>query len=176
MTFLPKRVCKRPMGSVRRWPALMREKSLATVIQGHASGLCQSRSRRVTGCGSNWAGGSHQPNPTRDHRTTLHPVILGSSHRHSSATQILCTCKQQWKAERHQVTRLAKGCGRRHLHPRSGRQPCARRALAGRHSSVLRASTGSHQASWGRAIPTGRSKQAEQLSTMPRPSSHGQQG
>eukprot|EP00955_Chlamydomonas_euryale_P083187 363808-Chlamydomonas_euryale.AAC.5 len=45
------------------------------------------------------------------------------------------------------------------------RQPRASGAFAGRHSSFLRASTGSHQAGWGRAIPTERATQADQLST-----------
>eukprot|EP00955_Chlamydomonas_euryale_P046942 353535-Chlamydomonas_euryale.AAC.4 len=107
------------------------------------------------------AGGGHQPNPTRPHRTTIRPVTLGPSHRRSAATIFLWTCKQLWKAEHHQLTRLTGGCGRRRLHPRTKRQPRARGALAGRHSSFLRASIGSHQAIKWTAIPAGITKQAE---------------
>eukprot|EP00955_Chlamydomonas_euryale_P008022 84809-Chlamydomonas_euryale.AAC.3 len=57
---------------------------------------------------------------------TLHPVTLGPSHHRSSATKFLRTCKQLWEAERHQLTHLAGGCGRRSLHPLTKRQPRAR--------------------------------------------------
>eukprot|EP00955_Chlamydomonas_euryale_P106844 365731-Chlamydomonas_euryale.AAC.7 len=66
--------------------------------------------RREAGRHGEWQGGS-SVSPT-----------LGSSHRNSSITKFLWTCKQLWKAERHQRTRLAGGgCGRRRLHPRSRR-------------------------------------------------------
>eukprot|EP00955_Chlamydomonas_euryale_P068075 360016-Chlamydomonas_euryale.AAC.3 len=59
---------------------------------------------------------------------------------------------------RQQLTRLAGGCGRCYLHPRTKRQPGARGAYAGRHSSVLRASTGSHPVREGPFPPGKRSK------------------
>eukprot|EP00955_Chlamydomonas_euryale_P052873 355301-Chlamydomonas_euryale.AAC.9 len=110
------------------------------------------------------AWGVHQPNPTRPHRTTLHPVTLGSSHRRSSATISLWACKQLWKAECHQLTRLAGGCGRRRLHPRTKRQPRARtcpqgvdRIASSQEESESRI-PGSCEARKGRAIPTGESE------------------
>eukprot|EP00955_Chlamydomonas_euryale_P005220 55939-Chlamydomonas_euryale.AAC.1 len=99
--------------------------------------------------------------------------------------------QQQWKAARHYLPRLARGSGRRRLHPDRSMYYTRqfRGALAGRHSSVLRALIGSHQAKCSRGllirggllnhprvIPTGRAKQAEQLSRMPRALAQRQHG
>eukprot|EP00955_Chlamydomonas_euryale_P016816 179460-Chlamydomonas_euryale.AAC.4 len=100
------------VGSGPHWTCLCETKQ---AIKDHLQGqLVQNQGH---------AGGGHQPSLTGPHRTTLHSVTLNSSHRCSSTIQSLWSCKQVWKTERPQSTRLAGGCGRRCYRPHTRGSP-----------------------------------------------------